>query len=189
MARVAARDGASDEQLMRQVQDREDVEAFGYLYDRHAARAYRLARSVCGDRFRSEQAVQEGFLSIWRGRARFRPASGSFQAWSMRIVRHAAIDVLRHDAAEKRPRLVEQAVEPVDSRVRSPEEQVLARSEAEAVHAALARLPEAQAEVITLGFFGELTHTEIAQQLNLPPGTVKGRMRLGLEKLRSQIDR
>ena len=186
-ARVAVRNGATDEELMRRVQDTEDVEAFSSLYDRHATRAYRIARSVCGDSSRSEEAVQEGFLSIWRGRAKFRPVSGSFQAWSMSIVRYAAIDALRRDRVAKRPRLVEQGIEPADSRAASPEEQVVAGSEAEAVRASLTQLPEAQAEVITLAFFGDLSHSEIAQALDLPPGTVKGRMRLGLEKLRSQM--
>ena len=165
-------------------QDTEDLEAFSCLYDRHATRAYRIARSVCGDNSRSEEAVQEGFLSIWRGRSRFQCRSGSFQAWSMTIVRYAAIDVVRHDTAEKRPRLVEEGMEAADSRGVSPEEQVVAESEAEAVRTTLAQLPEAQAEVISLAFFGELSHSEIAKELDLPPGTVKGRMRLGLEKLR-----
>ena len=102
----------------------------------------------------------------------------------MTIVRYAAIDVVRHDTAEKRPRLVEEGMEAADSRGLSPEEQVVAESEAEAVRTSLAQLPEAQAEVISLAFFGELSHSEIAQELDLPPGTVKGRMRLGLEKLR-----
>ena len=65
----------------------------------------------------------------------------------------------------------------------------MVRSEAEALRASLAQLPDAQEEVIALAFFGELSHSEIARQLGLPPGTVKGRMRLGLEKLRSRIDR
>ncbi len=171
---------------MRRVGDTEDVEAFGCLYDRHATRAFRVARSVCGDTHRSEDAVQEGFLSIWRGRAKYRPGNGSFQAWSMTIVRHAAIDALRHEAADKRPRFSEEEVDASDSGA-SPEDQVVAQSEAEALCESLARLPHLQAEVLSLAFFGELSHSEIARQLDLPPGTVKGRIRLGLEKLRSQM--
>ena len=186
MTQVAVLGGATDEELMLRVQEAEDVDAFASLYDRHAARAYRIARSVCGDGSRSEEAVQEGFLSIWRGRARFRPGSGSFKAWSMIIVRYAAIDVIRHDGAEKRPRL-EEEVDVSDCAATGLDDQVVAKSEAEALRACLAQLPDAQAEVIDLVFFGELSHSEIAGQLGLPRGTVKGRMRLGLEKLRTEM--
>ena len=178
---------ASDEDVMRQVQENQDAGAFGCLYDRHAARAYRVAVSICGDSSRAEEAVQEGFLAIWRGRARFRAGSGSFQAWSMAIVRYAAIDRLRYDTAVTRPRLCEEAVEAADPRAKSVESRVMGRSDADALHSMLAQLPPAQAKVIGLAFFGELSHAEIAHRLNLPPGTVKGRIRLGLEKLRSQI--
>lgn len=174
---------------MRCVQGSDDVDAFGNLYDRHAARAYHVARSVCGDTDRAEEAVQEAFLSIWRGRSRFRPDKGSFQEWSMRVVRYAAIDALRYDAAEKRPQLVEEARERPDPQADSPAERAVADDQAEALRASLARLPAAQAEVIRLAFFAELTHAEIAAKLALPPGTVKGRMRLGLEKLRRQMQR
>ncbi len=169
---------------MRRVQDAGDVDAFDRLYTRHATRAYRVARSVCGDTSSSEEAVQEGFLSVWRRRGSFDAAGGSFQAWSMTIVRNAAIDGLRRVGA--RPKLSEEVDTP-DSHAESVLDQVTQRSEGEALRASLTQLPEAQAEVIALAFFGELTHAEIAHELELPPGTVKGRMRLGLEKLRSQI--
>ena len=154
MTRVEDREGVTDEELMRRVNDMEDVEAFGFLDDRHATRAYRVARSVCGDTHRSEEAVQEGFLSIWRGRARFCPGNGSsFQAWSMTIVRHAAIDALRYETADKRPRVSAQELDNPDSGAASPEDQVVAQSEAEALRTSLARLPHPQAEVISLAFF------------------------------------
>ena len=69
----------------------------------------------------------------------------------------------------------------------SPSDEVIARSEADALRGRLAQLPDAQAQVITLAYFGQLSHSEIAARLSLPPGTVKGRMRLGMEKLRGQI--
>jgi RNA polymerase sigma-70 factor, ECF subfamily len=180
----------SDEELMRLVQSADDRRAFAALYDRYAPKALSLARSICVSRTRAEEAVQEGFLSIWRGRSRFDfgPAGGSFRAWSMTIIRHSAIDAVRHDQAEKRPRHSPEETEAIDLRVRSPENEVIDRHEADALRHALAELPEAQAEVIGLAFFGELTHAEIAQRLELPAGTVKGRMRLGLEKLRQSVD-
>jgi RNA polymerase sigma-70 factor (ECF subfamily) len=179
----------TDEELMARAQG-DDAEAFAQLYDRHATRAFRVARAVCGDASRAEDAVQEGFLAIWRNRASYQPRTGTFQAWSMKIVRNRAIDssrraatrppLLRGDAGRDQP--------PASgSSAASPQDEVLARSESRALLASLGRLPKAQAEVIVLAFFGELTHAEIAAQLGLPSGTVKGRMRLGLEKLRAQM--
>lgn len=176
----------SDQELMRRVQAG-DSEAFGALYDRHSARAYGVARGICGDSWRAEDAVQEGFLALWRGRAQYRSEIGTFQAWAMTTVRRRALDGLRAERAEKRPRLValEKAREIPGPDTTEPA--VIARDRAEALASALRRLPEDQAEVIALAFFGELSHQEIAQQLQLPPGTVKGRARLGLEKLRYYV--
>ena len=107
----------------------------------------------------------------------------------MTIVRYAALDAVRYDRADKRPRLMPEQSQPVDARIPSPEDQAIVRHESDTLFATLADLPEAQAEVIQLAFFGELSHSEIAKQLDLPPGTVKGRMRLGLERLRKNVDR
>lgn len=180
-------DSANDQELMGRVQAAEDVAAFGSLYDRHATRAYRIAWSVCGDAHRAEEAVQDGFLSIWRSRKRYRAERGSFQAWSMTLIRHAAIDTLRRERAARRPRLVDQKTDAPDLAAPSPQDRVVAGDRADALRMALTQLPAAQAEVIQLAFFGELTHSEIADQLALPMGTVKGRMRLGLERLRGKI--
>lgn len=181
----------SDQELMRLVQRSDDRKAFACLYDRYASKAFHVARSVCADPARAEEAVQEGFLSVWRSRERFdsRVEGGSFGAWSMTIVRRAAIDAVRHDTAEKRPRLSAEQTQPVDAHTSSPEDQAIVRHESDILRATLAELPEAQAAVIRLAFFGELSHSEIAHQLDLPPGTVKGRMRLGLEKLRTGVER
>ena len=183
--------GLSDQELMRLVQRSDDREAFACLYDRYASRAFRIARSICPRPVRAEEAVQEGFLSIWRSRMSFNStfAGASFGAWSMTIVRYAALDAVRYDRADKRPRLMPEQSQPVDARIPSPEDQAIVRHESDTLFATLADLPEAQAEVIQLAFFGELSHSEIAKQLDLPPGTVKGRMRLGLERLRKNVDR
>jgi RNA polymerase sigma-70 factor, ECF subfamily len=179
----------SDQELMRLVQRSDDRKAFACLYDRHAPQAFRVARSICTRPVRAEEAVQEGFLAIWRGRARYDSCQGSFAAWAMTILRCAAVDAVRYDGADKRPRLTAEQSQPVDAGAPSPEDQAIAGHETDALQGALAELPTAQAEVIRLAFFGELSHSEIAQQLDLPAGTVKGRMRLGLNKLRSDINR
>jgi RNA polymerase sigma-70 factor (ECF subfamily) len=178
---------ASDEALMARVQS-EDADAFAELYDRHAVRAFRVARAICHDRGHAEDVVQESFLAIWAGRARFSPENGSFKAWSMSIVKNRAIDSYRAAAVRPPLQLAETQAEKPDAKSKSVQDQVVARSETDAMLLSLRKLPAAQAEVIALAFFGELSHSEIAAQLDLPPGTVKGRMRLGLEKLRRQMD-
>ena len=178
--------GQDDEALMVRVQADDDL-AFAELYDRHAPRALQVARTICRDTRRAEEAVQEGFLSIWRSRGRYEPARGSFQAWSMMMVRSRAIDSYRARSVRppEQPDLLSgEGTEAVGA---SPSDEVIARSEGDALRTCLDQLPEAQAEVITLAFFGGLSHSEIATRLHLPPGTVKGRMRLGLEKLRDLV--
>ena len=179
----------SDEELMLRAQA-DDTDAFAEIYDRHAERAFRVARAICRDNGRAEDVVQEAFLAIWRGRTGYQPDAGSFKAWSMRIVRNRAIDSFRHAAA--RPQT--QTSDAYDDQSQAdpdpviPQDEVVAQSDRDELIASLRRLPQAQAEVIALAFYGELSHSEIATQLDLPTGTVKGRMRLGLEKLRREME-
>ncbi len=175
----------SDEALMVRVQA-DDRGAFQQLYDRHAEGALFVARAVCRDTGRAEDAVQEGFLSIWKGRADYRPGAGSFRAWSMRIVQNRAIDSVRASAARPPAQAVAETPQ-ADLNTASTSDRAVARIEGEELLASLRRLPAAQSEVIVLAFYGQLTHSEIATQLAVPPGTVKGRMRLGLEKLRHEL--
>lgn len=179
--------GETDASLMARVQAGETV-AFAELYSRHAVRALRVAHAVCRDAALAEEAVQEGFLSIWRSRARYRPESGSFQAWAMRMVQNRAIDSLRDSSARTRREHLDAVTR---SRLRavspSTHDEAIARWERRALRSSLSRLPPTQAEVIALAYFGGLTQAEIADQLGLPEGTVKGRMRLGLQKMRRQM--
>lgn len=176
----------SDAVLMQEVQAGKRI-ALGELYDRFAARAYRTAFSVCHDRDCAQDAVQDAFVSMWSARATYKPGRGSVVGWAMSIVRHRAIYLARRRSAsagvddeagllENRPA---QDDVPTD---------FAARDETEQLAELLARLPPAQQEVIRLGFFEGLSHQEIAARLALPPGTVKGRMRLGLTKLRTELE-
>ena len=187
MAAPVASAQQTDKALMLRIRD-DDSEAFGELYDRYARLALRVAGSVCRDPGHAEEAVQEGFLSIWRARARYRPESGSVKGWALSVVRNRAIDAVRREAAAGRVPVADLDSSLVESGAPSPPDAVVARSEAHALRASVARLPDTQSEVITLAFFGGLTHSEIAEQLSLPPGTVKGRMRLGMHKLRSDME-
>lgn len=177
----------TDAALMHELQAGSRV-ALGELYGRFASRAYRTAVGICHDRDCAQDAVQDAFVSIWSARATYRPERGPVARWAMSIVRHRAIHLARSQAVtagvpDGTPRLEElPAVDDVSGDVES-------HAEAEQLAQLLARLPLVQQEVIRLGFFGGLSHAEIATRLALPPGTVKGRMRLGLTKLRSQLDR
>jgi RNA polymerase sigma-70 factor, ECF subfamily len=180
----------SDEALMERVQ-RADLEAFEVLFDRHWATALRVAASVCRDRGRAEDAVQEAFLELWRDRSSYRPEAGSFRSWALALVRYRAIDAVRREGT--RPPLATwqetEANENANARSPEPPSRMIDHEESASLRASIARLPDEQAEVIVLAFFGELSHREIAERLSLPPGTVKGRMRLGLDKLRAQLER
>ena len=164
-----------------------DVDSFVDLYDRYCDRAYRVARAVCRDNGRAEEAVQDGFLSVWNSRATYRPQQGTVAAWLLTVVRYRAIDIARRDRQHVSRRASETHLED-RAAFDDPFDTVATRDDAQRLHAALAMLPDAQAEVITLAFYGQLSHTEIAAHLGLPAGTVKGRMRLGLQKLRADIE-
>ncbi len=188
MCSIAFRAGsqATDADLMSRVQAGEHL-ALGELYDRFATGALRVALAVCRDRDCANDAVQDAFVAIWASRMTYQPTRGSVVAWAMSIVRHRAIHLarLRSVAARREdgPGGLDQRPAPDDV----PGD-FAARSEAEQLARLLVRLPPAQLQVIQLGFFDGLTHQQIAQRLALPPGTVKGRMRLGLTKLRSELN-
>lgn len=185
---IATRLTPTDDQVMELVAAG-DMEAFGQLYDRFGRRAFGLARAVCRDPQHAEDAVQEAFLSIWRSRATYRAQRGGAAAWLLTIVRHRAIDIARSHRAAAAHRAEVDTLDAVSGTL-DLAEQTGARDEFARLRSSLGQLSEVQREVISLAFFGQLTHAEIAAQLDLPPGTVKSRIRLGLEHLqRENTDR
>lgn len=185
--RRAKAERLADEELMPLV-GRKDPEAFEVLFDRHGGAAYSLAYRVVGDRAAAEEVTQEAFISVWRSGARFDAARGSVRSWLLSIVRNRAIDFLRSRAG-KAPKLTfddESALEQRPAKERT-EEEALKRETAGELRGALDNLPDEQAKVIELAYFGGFSHSEIANLLNLPMGTVKGRMRLGLDKIRGEL--
>jgi RNA polymerase sigma-70 factor (ECF subfamily) len=177
----------ADEELMPLV-GRKDPEAFEVLYDRHGGVAYSLAYRIVGDRAAAEEVTQEAFISVWRSGARFDAARGSVRSWLLSVVRNRAIDFLRSRAG-KAPKLNfndDAALEARPAPERT-EEEALRRETAGEVRGALGKLPGEQSKVIELAYFGGFSHSEIASILGLPMGTVKGRMRLGLEKIRGEL--
>jgi RNA polymerase sigma-70 factor, ECF subfamily len=176
-----------DYRLMVQV-NAGSVDAFGELYDRYCCRAYRVAWSVCHDEGRAEDAVHEAFISIWKNRACYVSQRGTVAAWLLTAVRYRAIDVARREGRHA-GRLTGAHTLDAHSTPGDTADDVVAREDARSLQNLLAELPDAQREVITLAYYGELTHTEIAKALGVPAGTVKGRMRLGLQKLRAGIEK
>jgi RNA polymerase sigma-70 factor, ECF subfamily len=130
---------------------------------------------------------REAFLSIWRSRLRYDQARGSVRTWVLGVVHNRAIDALRRSVAHDRRRETMDGVEErFESRDRTDVE-AARREEARSVRSALATLPEDQRRTIELAYFGGFSHSQIAELLDEHVGTVKGRMRLGLEKLRRQL--
>lgn len=175
----------SDEDLMRRVQS-DDIRAFAELYDRFSARALGLARLLCASSERAEDAVQDAFLSLWRGRARYDPTRSAIQTWIFALVRNRSIDIYRRNRRADELGTAEAQLDHV-ALPGSVEDEAVRREEAGRLRISLQTVPVLQREVMVLAYFGGLSHTEIARRLSLPLGTVKGRMRLGLEKVRAEI--
>jgi RNA polymerase sigma-70 factor (ECF subfamily) len=176
----------ADEELMQLVAG-ESIEAFEAVYDRHAAAAFSLAYRIVGNRVTADDVMQEAFLSIWRSRERYEPERGSLRSWILGIVHHRALDVLRRNSVHDRRRASAEGIEETHEAAERTDVEVARRDEARTIRAAIDELPDNQGQVIQLAYFGGFTHTQIAEMLEMPIGTVKGRMRLGLEKLRMHL--
>ena len=177
----------ADEDLMTLV-DRRDADAFAVLYDRHGGAAYSLAHRIVGDAAVAEDVTQEAFLSLWRSGARFDAARGSVRSWTLGIVRNRAIDALRR-AAGPAPKLDldDDAALEGQHATELTDAEAIRRETSRRVRGALGELPSEQSQVIGLAYFGGFTHSQIAEMLGMPLGTVKGRMRLGLERIRVNL--
>jgi RNA polymerase sigma-70 factor (ECF subfamily) len=163
-----------------------DLGALDRLYEQYGAMAYGIAYRITGDRSAAEDVVQDAFLGAWRNAARYVDARGTVRTWLLSIVHHRAIDAIRR----RRP-----TVELPDSEAGLPDTLTLPdtwaavelRLDRAAVQVALGRISEVQREAIELAYFGGLTQTEIADRTGVPLGTVKGRLRLGLQGLRAAL--
>jgi len=176
----------ADEDVMTLVQDG-DPRAFEVLYDRHSGAAFSLAYRMVGNRVTAEDVSQEAFLSIWRSRLRYRSDRGSVRTWVLGIVHHRAIDALRRNLVHERRRATAEGLEERQEAPELTDVEVVRRDEARQVRSAIGTLPSEQSRVVELAYFGGFTHSQIAEMLGTPIGTVKGRMRLGLEKLRREL--
>ena len=176
----------ADEELMHAVQGG-DAMAFETIYDRHGGPAFSLAYRIVGTRSAAEDATQDAFLAIWRSRVRYQRDRGSVRSWILGIVHNRTIDALRRNQVHAKRRADAEGIEEREASSELTDVAAIRRDEQRKVRAAIETLPEPQVRVIELAYFGGFTHNQIAEMLNEPVGTVKGRMRLGLDKLRREL--
>jgi RNA polymerase sigma-70 factor, ECF subfamily len=164
-----------------------NTHALEQLYDRYGTLSYSLAVRLLGDPAKAEDVVQDVFLRLWNGAGQFDTARGSLRTWVLTSIRNRAIDYLRgRGAHERREREIPEHVEAVGGGS-DPWLEVAQSLEQETVRRALQALPAEQRQAIELAYFGGYTQREIAAMTRVPLSTVKGRMRLGLEKLHSYL--
>jgi RNA polymerase sigma-70 factor (ECF subfamily) len=176
----------ADEDLISLV-EAADAEAFATLYDRHSRAAFSLAYRMMGERQAAEDLAQDAFLKVWRSASSYRAERGSVRTWILSIVHNRGIDQLRTQASWRRTQDKIEASAP-----RSQPSEAFAEtwrnSQRDQVREALNTLPPEQLTILELAYFSGYTHVEISDLLRLPLGTVKGRMRLGLKKIRDYFE-
>jgi len=161
--------------------------AFEVIFDRHSQAAFSLAYRMCGRRAMAEDVVQEAFMSLWRSGARYDRRRGSVRNWVLGVVHNRAIDAFRRGLVRDSRNISDEGIADRLEAGEQTDVEVARRDEARTVRVALDELPAEQRQVIELAYFGGFTHVQIAQMLELPPGTVKGRMRLGMTKMRMAL--
>ena len=176
----------ADEDLISFVQTG-DAEAFAMLYDRHSRAAYSLAYRMMGEKQAAEDLAQEAFIKVWRGAGSYRAQKGSVRTWILSIVHNRGIDQLRSHASRRRTQ------EKIEASAASsqPSEafaETWRNTQSEQVREALNTLPKEQLKILELAYFSGYTHVQIAELLGVPLGTVKGRMRAGLKKMRAYFE-
>lgn len=162
----------------------QDLSALSALYDRYGRVAYTLAYRILGEPEAAEDVVQDAFLSAWRGAGTFKRERGNARSWLLAIVHHRAVDLLRRRTAFRPAPLDAAGDSASDVDTAAEAERNVERG---TVRAALETLPDAQRRTIELAYFGGYTQSELAALMGVPLGTVKGRMRIGLQKMRRAL--
>jgi RNA polymerase sigma-70 factor (ECF subfamily) len=182
-----------DDELMERVCAR-DLAAFEHLYDRYGDLVHSVVMRVVGDRYVAEDVAQDVFLRVWRKPEQFDLDRGKFTTWLLSIARNRSIDErrsrgrrLRHEAMPS-PAEEEDPLLSVSDDTEDPATASVVADDQRAVRAALAVLPPEQRMAIQLAYFGGMTQQEIANQLGQPLGTVKTRIRLGMQKMRGTLE-
>ncbi len=176
---------SSDQELLAAVQ-RKELRALEQIYDRYGSFAYSLAARILNDRALAEDVVQEVFFNFWRQASTFDAAKGSVRTWILSCTHHKSVDFLRQRSGKtKRDFDITEAEYLLGDS--DPWEEVSRNGDSQMLKQAIARLPEDQKKTIEMAYFGGLSHSEIAESMKVPIGTVKGRLRLAMEKLREII--
>lgn len=162
-----------------------DQGAFAQLYDRWAGRVNALIIQVLRDASLSEEVLQEVFLEVWQRASSFDPEAGSASAWLATIAKRRAVDRVRSAEAARRRESHQRNIYPdFDSTI----EQATAAIQSEELHHALNRVGEPHRSTLIYAYFSGMSHSEISEHLCVPLGTVKGRIRDGVAKLRAQLE-
>jgi RNA polymerase sigma-70 factor, ECF subfamily len=183
---TTSRDSEPDDSILVQRTAAGDSDALMVLHKRYANLVYSMAWRVLQDVSLAEEVTQDVFVKLWRQGQSYDPARGRFSAWLLSVTRFAAIDRLRREG--RRPLPVEMAAgaadepEALDNLLKTDHE---SWERGQHLRLLLEQLPAEQRQVVELAYFGGLTHSELAAHLGLPLGTVKGRLRLGLVRLRA----
>jgi RNA polymerase sigma factor (sigma-70 family) len=177
----------SDEALVALVA-RGDENALAELYDRVSKIAFGLAVRVLRDERLAEDAVQEGFLTVWRTAAWFRAERAKASTWILTLVHRRAVDLVRREERRRAEPLADEVVDETHRATEATEEAAWLRFERERVQAALAKLPDVQREALELAYYGGFSQSELAERLGVPLGTIKSRMFAGLARLRELLD-
>lgn len=175
---------ATDEALIEALRQR-DLAALEELYDRHHGMAMAIAYRVLGDRGMSEDVVQEAFLAVWRQGGSYTASRGSVRSWLLSIVRHRAIDLTRGRSFNRERVSLDQVI--LEPRYPEAWQEVSARLDSQQIRKAVDDLPQEQREAIMLAYFNGYNQREIAERTGVPLGTVKGRIRLGMQKLKGML--
>jgi RNA polymerase sigma-70 factor (ECF subfamily) len=185
---LASEANAFDAELMARVRAR-DANALRAIYDRHSSMVYGLGLRILKDQAEAEDLVQDVFLNLWRRAEAFDGARGAFLGWLVSLTRNRAIDRLRaRRTQQKKADEFEVEIQAdVTPRATDPNETAYAGELRGAVAKALGVLPEAQRAALELAYFGGLSHTEIAEKLDAPLGTVKARIRQGMLRMRDLL--
>ena len=172
----------SDEALLA-LCSRADENALGELYDRYGRVAYGLALRIVRDRSLAEDAVQEGFLAVWRSAGAFLAEQGKPSTWILTLVHRRAVDIVRREERRRADPLGD-TDEPSGE---ATDEEAWLRAQRQVVQEALRKLPPEQREAIELAYYGGFTQSELAERLGEPLGTIKSRMFTGLTRLRELL--
>lgn len=182
-------DQARDVELLRLI-SQGDASAFAEFYDRYSTLLFSLAFKILREQKEAEDVLQEVFLQIWAKAANYDSRLGCPSSWAVVLTRNKAIDHVR--ALQRRGRLLEGATAEAGTGAGgnpgTANETVCGREQAEMIRSSVSGLPADQRAAIELAFFSGLTHQEIAEKLQEPPGTIKARIRRGLMKLREVLE-